>query len=53
MPIDAGATALISTLNVDQTKGFAEINHTDDPDFIEPRETASMTGKNPGCMKML
>jgi hypothetical protein len=47
VPIDAGATALISTLNVDQTKGFAKINHTDDPDFIEPRESASMTRKNP------
>jgi hypothetical protein len=42
VPIDTGATALISTLNLDQTKGFAEINHTDDPDFIEPRKSASM-----------
>ena len=41
VPIDAGATALISTLNADRTKGFAEINHTDDPDFIEPRGSVS------------
>jgi hypothetical protein len=53
VPIDAGATALISTLNVDRTKGLAEINHTDDPDFIKPRESASMTRKNPRVMNML
>jgi hypothetical protein len=49
VPIDTGATALISTLNVYQNKGFAKINHTDDPDFIEPRESASMTQKKPGA----
>jgi hypothetical protein len=47
VPMDTGATALISSLNVDQTKGFAKINHTNDPDFIEPRESASMPQKNP------
>jgi hypothetical protein len=28
-------------------KGFAEINHSDDPDFIEPRESAHICQNNP------
>ena len=47
VPLDNGTTALISCLNVDRDKGFAEINHTDDPDFIEPRETAKIARNNP------
>jgi hypothetical protein len=47
VPLTSGDTALISSLNVDRTKGFAEINHTDDPDFIEPRESAQICRNNP------
>jgi hypothetical protein len=45
--IDTGATALISTPNVNQPKGFAKINHTDDPDVSEPRKSTSMSPKEP------
>jgi hypothetical protein len=41
VPIDTGASALISTLNVD----------TGDPDFIEPRESGSMMRQNPQVHK--
>jgi hypothetical protein len=47
VPLDDGTTALVSCLNVDRDKGFAEINHADDPDFIEPRETAQIARNNP------
>jgi hypothetical protein len=42
VPLDSRETALISSLNVDRTKGFAKSNHTDDPDFIVPRESAKI-----------
>jgi hypothetical protein len=51
VPLDNGSTALISTLNVDRELGFAEIDHTDDPDFIEPRESATVTRTNPRVHK--
>jgi hypothetical protein len=47
VPLSTGDTALISSLNVDRTKGFAEINHTDDPDFVVPRESAQICRTNP------
>jgi hypothetical protein len=47
VPLASGDTALISSLNVDRKKGFAEINHTDDPDFIVPRESAQTCRQNP------
>jgi hypothetical protein len=43
VPLDTGTTALISSLNVNRKQGFAKINHTDDPDFSEPRESAQMS----------
>jgi hypothetical protein len=42
VPMESGKTALISCLNVDRYKGFAEINHKDDLDFIEPRQSAQI-----------
>ena len=51
VPLDNGSTALISTLNVDRELGFAEIDHTDDPDFTEPRESATITRTNPRVQK--
>jgi hypothetical protein len=47
VPLESGKTALVSCLNVDRAKGFAEINHTDDPDFIEPRASAQICRNNP------
>jgi hypothetical protein len=47
VPLEGGETALISTLNVDREKDFAKIDHTHDPDFIEPRESAKITRNNP------
>jgi hypothetical protein len=47
VPLDTGKTALISGLNVDQKQGFAKIDHTDDPDFSEPRESAQISRNNP------
>jgi hypothetical protein len=47
VPIGRGKTALISCLNVDREKGFADINHSEDPDFIEPRESAAICRNNP------
>jgi hypothetical protein len=40
MPLDSGGTALILSVNTVREKGFAEINHTNDPEFLEPRESA-------------
>jgi hypothetical protein len=51
VPLDSGETAFISSLNVDQTKGFAEINHTDDPDFLVRHESAKITQTNPRVPK--
>jgi hypothetical protein len=51
VPLDDGKTALISCLNVDRDDGFAEIDHTDDPDFIEPRESAKIARNNPRVPK--
>jgi hypothetical protein len=51
VPLDGGETALISTLNVDREKGFAEIDHTHGPDFIEPRESAKIARDNPEWTK--
>jgi hypothetical protein len=42
VPLLSGDTALIYSLNVDRTKGFAKINHTNDPDFVVPRESAQI-----------
>jgi hypothetical protein len=50
--MDTGATLLISSLfNVNRTKGFSGVNHTDDPDFIETHKSASMSPKNPHVHK--
>jgi hypothetical protein len=51
VPLTGGETALISSLNVDRTQGFAEINHTNDPDFIVPRESAQICRNNPRVPK--
>jgi hypothetical protein len=51
VPLVTGETALISSLNVDRTQGFAEINHTNDPDFVVPRESAQICRKNPRVPK--
>jgi hypothetical protein len=48
VPMSTGATALIS---IDQSKGFAEVSHTDDPNFIEPRDSANISRKNPQVHK--
>jgi hypothetical protein len=47
MPLGGGRTALVSCLNLEREKGFAKINHSDDPDFIEPRESAQICRNNP------
>ena len=47
VPLETGETALISSLNVDRRQGFAEIDHTNDPDFSEPRESAKISRNNP------
>jgi hypothetical protein len=47
VPLTGGDTALISSLNVDRSNGFAEINHTDDPDFLVPRASAQICRTNP------
>jgi hypothetical protein len=36
VPLDSGGKALISSVNTVCEKGFAEINHTNDPEFLEP-----------------
>ena len=46
VPLPNGKTALISCLNIDRAQGFAEIDHTDDPDFIVPRESAQIARNN-------
>ena len=51
VPLDNGETALISSLNVNRELGFAEIDHTNDPNFIEPRESANITQNNPRVHK--
>jgi hypothetical protein len=52
VPMDTGATALVSSLNVNQSEGFAEINHTDDPDLIEPGNSANIKPTTHECIKM-
>ena len=47
VPLETGKTALISSLNLDREQGFSEIDHNDDPDFIEPRESAKISRNNP------
>jgi hypothetical protein len=47
VPLDTGKTALISSLNVNRKQGFAETDHTDDPDFSKPRESAQTSRNNP------
>jgi hypothetical protein len=47
VPLTCGSTALVSSLNVDRTVGFAEIDHTYDPDFVVPRESAKICRQNP------
>jgi hypothetical protein len=51
VPLNTGKMTLISSLNVDRKQGFAKIDHTDDPDFSEPRESAQISRKPPGCIK--
>ena len=55
MSLDTGKTALVSCLNLlDQHEGFAESDHSDDPDFIEPRESAKICrGNNPLVVHIL
>ena len=47
VPLDTGKKALLSSLNVDRKQGFAQTDHTDDPDFSEPRESAQISRNNP------
>ena len=51
IPLDNGETALVSSLTVDRERGSSETNHTDDPDFIEPRESALICRNNPRVPK--
>jgi hypothetical protein len=36
VPLDSGGTALILSVNTTREKGFAKIDHTKDPEFLEP-----------------
>ena len=47
VPLGGGNSALVSCLNLDRHVGFAEIDHSDGPDFIEPRESAKICRDNP------
>jgi hypothetical protein len=47
VPLISGKLALVSCLNVDRQQGFAKIDHSGDPDFIEPRESAQICRNNP------
>jgi hypothetical protein len=47
VPLDSGETALISSLNIDRRKGFTKIDHTNYPNFMEPRESALISQNNP------
>ena len=47
VPLRDGKTALISCVNVDRDQGFAEIDHSDDPEFSVPRESAKIARSNP------
>ena len=47
VPLVTGETALVSCLNLDRQKGFAEIDHSNDPEFIEPHESAMICRQNP------
>ena len=40
VPLVTGKIALVSCLNLDRQKGFAEIDHSNGTEFIEPRESA-------------
>jgi hypothetical protein len=47
VPLNIGGTALISRVNTVRDKEFAEINHTNDPEFLEPQESALISRQNP------
>jgi hypothetical protein len=51
VPLDSGETALISSVNTVCDNGFAEINHRNDPEFLEPWESAIISRQNPRVHK--
>jgi hypothetical protein len=51
VPLTSGSTALVSSLHVDQSAGFVEIDHTYDPDFIVPRDSTKICRENPRVPK--
>jgi hypothetical protein len=51
VPLDSGGTASIFSVNTIRENEFAEINHTHDREFLEPRESAIISRQNPRVHK--